>query len=314
MQISEGYAALHGFPEGMTEIARRKCLAGVHREDIERVERARSEAFGERRAEYSVEYRIIRPGDELLWVETRCFISYDGEGRPKRVVGVSIDTTDRKHAEEHQSLMIAELDHRVKNVLACVEAVAQHTRDTAKSMDDFLQVLEGRLHSLANTHSLLSRNRWQGVSIAELVRSELAPCMKDGNTLIEGPEIVLCAEATQPVSMVLHELATNATKYGALSNGHGLVSVRWKYRSNGHGKRLAIEWRETGGPPIASPSPSGYGTSVIHDLIPYELGGDVDYVLAPEGIRCKLEIPAKWFVGRKQARRTQPRASAELLN
>jgi two-component sensor histidine kinase len=210
------------------------------------------------------------------------------------MVGVSIDVTERRQAEDHKSLLIAELDHRVKNTLACVAAIAHSTRDTAKSMDDFVRVLDGRIQSLANTHSLLSRNRWQGVSIAELVRGELAPCMKDGNTLIDGPDTILAAEATQPVSMVLHELATNATKYGALSSRSGRVSVRWELQRNSH-NRLALDWRETGGPPIVNTGPSGYGSSVIRDLIPYELDGSVNYVLAPEGVRCRVEIPAKWL-------------------
>ena len=120
MQISEGYAAIHGFPEGTVEKARSECLADVHPDDIGQVKQLRSEAFRERRREYSVEYRIIRAGGEVRWVETRCFISYDGEGRPHRVVGVSIDITERKRAEEHQRKLVAELDHRVKNVLATV--------------------------------------------------------------------------------------------------------------------------------------------------------------------------------------------------
>jgi PAS domain S-box-containing protein len=112
MQISEGYAAIHGFSEGTAEIGRSECLAGVHPDDIRRVEQSRSEAFREHRRECNVEYRIIRADGEVRWVETRCFISYNGEGRPHRVVGVSIDITGRKQAEEHQRVLVAELDHR----------------------------------------------------------------------------------------------------------------------------------------------------------------------------------------------------------
>jgi len=104
------------------------------------------------------------------------------------------------------------------------------------------------------------------------------------------------AEAAQTLAMVLHELATNAAKYGALSNCSGQVSVIWRWRSNESEFRgLALEWQETGGPPVGTPHSSGHGTSVIRDLIPYELGGTVDYVLAPDGVRCKLEIPAPWL-------------------
>ena len=135
MQISEGYAAIHDLPERTAEIARSECLAAVHPDDIARVKLFRSEAFHEQRREYNVEYRIIRPSDEIRWVETRCFISYDAVGYPKRVVGVSIDITERKRAEEHLQAMNAELDHRVKNVLATVSAVAGQTLNASSSME-----------------------------------------------------------------------------------------------------------------------------------------------------------------------------------
>jgi two-component sensor histidine kinase len=185
----------------------------------------------------------------------------------------------------------------VKNVLACVAAVAQHSREFSKSADEFFKVLNGRINALANTHALLSRSRWQGVGLDELVRTELAFCAKEGSALIEGPQVALTAEATQPVAMVLHELATNAAKYGALSNGHGQVSVRWRRPSRGRSSgKLVLEWRERGGPPVIAPKAIGYGTSVIRDLIPYELDGVVDYELARDGACCRLEIPAKWLI------------------
>jgi len=142
----------------------------------------------------------------------------------------------------------------------------------------------------------LSRSRWEGVGLAELVRTELAFWAKAKSTLIEGPEIELAAEATQPVAMVLHELATNAAKYGALSSADGRVLVRWRRPPKGQPSgKLVLEWRETGGPPVAAPNAKGFGTSVICDVIPYELGGAVHYELAREGARCRLEIPAKWW-------------------
>src|SRR5262245_61305858 len=175
MQISEGYAAIHGFPEGIAEIARSECLATVHPDDIEQVNQLRSEAFDVHRSEYSVEYRIIRAGGEVRWVETRCFISYNGTGRPHRVVGVSIDITERKRVEEQQRALLAELDHRVKNALSTVSALVSHTRQGSRSVADFVAALDGRIRSMAATHELLSFHRWHGVSLMELVMRELAP-------------------------------------------------------------------------------------------------------------------------------------------
>ena len=296
MQISGGYAAIHGFPEGTTEIARSECLAGVHPDDIGRVEQFRSEAFRDRRREYNVEYRIIRPGGELRWVETRCFLSFGGGGHPHRVVGVSIDITDRKRVEEQQRTLLAELDHRVKNALATVSAVVSQTGQGSRSVADFVAALGGRIRSMATSHELLSSRRWQGVSLTELVRRELAPYATRYNNEINGPSILLKPEAGQAMAVVLHELATNAAKYGALSTKDGRVSIRWDRHLNGHPRsHLVFEWQEIGGPPVVALGKSSYGTSTIRDLIPYEFGGTVDLVLAPEGVRCRLELPADWL-------------------
>ena len=295
MQISEGYAAIHGFPEGTSEIARSECLAGVHPDDLGRVERLRNEALRERRREYNVEYRIIRPGGELRWVETRCFLSFADTGHPYRVVGVSIDITERKRAEEHLQAMNAELDHRVKNVLATASAVAAQTLNASSSLEHFVAAFDGRLRSMAQTHELLSERRWRGIPLAELLRRELAPYAGGNNAEIGGPEVILTAEAGQTLAMVFHELATNAAKHGAFSSREGKVAVDWRRQSNGAGAGLVIEWQETGGPPAKAESKAGYGISVICELIPHELAGKVNHVLTPEGARCQLELPDRWI-------------------
>jgi PAS domain S-box-containing protein len=298
-------AAAYGKSEGM-EITTDEWHARVHRDDVQRLRAEHIRAFKERRSELTSEFRFVRPGGEVRCFETRSLIAYDNTGRAERMTGVYIDVTERRRAEDHKSLLIAELDHRVKNVLACVAAVAQRSRECSRSADEFLEVLNGRINSLANTHALLSRSHWQGVDLEELVRGELAFCASEEREFIGGPRVDLAPEATQPVAMVLHELATNAAKYGALSNGNGRVSVQWRWQSNGSsGSKLVIAWRETGGPQVAPASGAGYGTSVIRDLIPYELGGAVDFVLAREGIRCRLEIPAKWLSNFTRSRRTR---------
>jgi two-component sensor histidine kinase len=148
---------------------------------------------------------------------------------------------------------------------------------------------------MAATHELLSSHRWQGLSLIELIRRELAPYATSNNTEIEGPAILLKPEAGQAMAMVLHELATNAAKYGALSTSNGRVSIRWYQRLNGQAQQpLMLEWQEIGGPPVVAPGRPGYGTSTIRDLIPYEFGGVVDYALTPEGVRCRVELPADW--------------------
>jgi PAS domain S-box-containing protein len=294
MQVSEGYAALHGFPEGTTEVGRSECLASVHPDDIGRLHQFHIEAFQACRREYCVEYRIIRAGVEVRWVETRCFITYNGSGHPHRVVGVSIDITERKRVEEQQRILVAELDHRVKNVLATVSAIVAQTLDTRSSVADFVTALDSRIKSLARTHELLSQSRWSGVSLTEIARRELAPYAAD-NVQIGGPCVTLRAEAAQVMAMVLHELTTNAAKYGAFSDRNGRVSLRWWWLRNGSQGRLAIEWQEIGGPQVLPPSQRGYGAAVIGEIIPFELNGKSDLAFARDGVRCRMEIPAEWI-------------------
>ena len=180
-------------------------------------------------------------------------------------------------------MLVAELDHRVKNVLATVSAIASRTQDSNLSGSDFAARLAGRIQSMAVTHELLSCRQWKGISVRELVRRELAPYMAKGNTDISGPDLTLGAEAGRTVSMVLHELTTNAVKHGALSTNDGRVSVRWTRARNGASDAcLCIEWQETGGPAVQTAQRPGYGTEVIRNLVPYELGGTVDLVFACE--------------------------------
>ena len=289
MQISEGYAAIHGLPEGTTETSRSEWKRRVHPEDLPRKLAVEIEAFRQRRGEYGAEYRIVRHG-ELRWVESRGFISYDSDGSAQRIIGVNIDITERKQAQEHQSVLIAELDHRVKNVLATVSAVAGQTLTTSSTMSHFVAALDGRIRSMATAHELLSTRRWQGMPMAELLRRELAAYTSSNNTKIDGPEIMLSAEAGQAMATVIHELVTNAAKYGALSTQSGHVSVRWYRKLNGS-PQFVLVWQETGGPRVEAPRKSGYGTGVVRNLIPYEFGGTVDLSFAPEGVRCRLDIP-----------------------
>jgi len=248
---------------------------------------------GEPSTQYEVEILTKAGARRILEVNSKLIA--DATGKPIAIHAIARDITERREAMQAEA-QVAELDHRVKNVLATVIAVSQRTRDGRTSMDDFLSAFDGRIQSMADAHSLLSGGRWQGVNLAQLVHQELAPCMAPLNTKVDGPDIVLTPDATQPVALVLHELATNAAKYGALSSPKGHVSVQWRQQTSGHAPgTLVLDWKETAGPPIPASISPGYGTSVIKELMPYELGGAVDLVFAPEGVKCRLEIPQKWL-------------------
>jgi two-component sensor histidine kinase len=204
-----------------------------------------------------------------------------------------------RREREQKNALISELDHRVKNLLASVSVIASRTQESSRTMDEFVAALNSRIKSMAITHELLSHRGWQRIPLAELVGHELAPYAINGNTQIDGPDVALTAEAAQVLAMVIHELATNAAKFGAISVESGRVAVRWSFVANGYAERaLSIEWEESGGPQVLPPTRSGLGTSVVRELIPYELGGNVVHVYRSEGVHCKLEIPATWLTTR----------------
>ncbi len=243
---------------------------------------------------WTITFGIGHFGDSALPIGDRIM------GAQAAILGVALCTyvlaalfAERRRAEARQDLLIAELDHRVKNVLARVAVVTMHTRQASKTMDEFVQALDGRIQSMAAAHSLLSQSRWGGVGLTDLIRRQLAPYTTDANTQIGGPEVMLTAAETQAVAMVIHELVTNAAKYGALSSPDGRVSVSWDRTGADAAAILRITWRELGGPPVTAPVQSGYGSSLIQDLIPHELGGTIDLVFPLDGACCKIEIPLK---------------------
>ncbi len=191
--------------------------------------------------------------------------------------------------ERHQRQLIAELDHRVKNILAQVSAVGSATRQGSRSIGEFLGSLDGRMQSMAAAHTLLSKNGWHSIRLDALVRNQLAPYMTGANIAISGPDAMLASAEIQALSRVLHELATNAAKYGALSIPGGQVSVSWDRERNG----VSLVWRELGGPLVADEVQSSYGSDLIRELIPHELGGTVDLVFAAEGVSCRIWIPVR---------------------
>ena len=240
---------------------------------------------------YKKTFRFRCPDGRDIWLEESSIAEFDATGRFLRLKGLTLDITERKQSEERQGLLIAELDHRVKNLLARVAVISSYTRQGSNSMDQFVQVLDRRIQSMAAAHSLLSQSRWSGVNIADLVHSQLAPYATTANTTIGGPDVTLTPTVTQAVAMALHELVTNAVKYGALSSPSGHVAVNWHQPVDGESGRVKIEWRESGGPPVVKSAKTGYGTSLIREMIPHELGGAVNLAFLTEGVCCQIDVP-----------------------
>ena len=264
----------------------------VHPDDFDRCLKTYVDAFDARQT-FTMVYRLRRNDGEYRWVLDNGIPLWEPAGEFAGYMGSCIDITEHKRAEEKQGVLIAELDHRVKNILAQVAVVAVSTRQDSHSIDEFLRSLNGRIQSMAAAHTLLSKSGWQSVGLDALVRNQLAPYVTDTNVTISGTDIMLTAAEVQAVAKVLHELVTNAAKHGALSISGGHVSVNWDRKPNGDRTNLSIVWQELDGPTVKSEVQSSYGTNLIRNLIPHELGGKIDLVLASEGVSCRIEIPIR---------------------
>jgi PAS domain S-box-containing protein len=244
-------------------------------------------------AERIENYETVRLRKDGSSVDVSLTISVvkNAEGEIAGASAIYRDITRRKRAEAHEKTLMAELDHRVKNVLSRVDMVFTSSRNGSSSIDEFTRSVKGRIQSMAAAHSLLSQKGWRGVGLEALVRNQLAPYASDANVAIRGTDVILTPAAIQAMGMVLHELVTNAAKYGAFSVPNGSVEVSWDRKPNGHTASLVFAWREFGGPPRAVETKSGYGTRLIRELVPYELGGMVDLEFAAAGVNCRIEFP-----------------------
>lgn len=207
----------------------------------------------------------------------------DSRGAIVAVGGISTDITARKRAEELRLLLAREVDHRAKNALAAVQAIAMLT--TADTVKDFRKALMGRIQAMAKAHTLLAANRWSGGDLGTLVRDELQAW--EDRVRAEGPPVELAAETVQACALALHELATNAAKYGALSCPTGMVQVGWTLDSG----TVRLVWRESGGPPVTSPGRQGIGTELLFLGIENQAGGQVRLDWDTGGLVCRLDLP-----------------------
>jgi two-component sensor histidine kinase len=200
--------------------------------------------------------------------------------------------TERDHALLHQKRLVAELDHRVKNTLATVVALAERSAAEADGVDDFQQRLIGRIRAIARTHEGLARSNWEPMKVADVVAMTLSPFGGNGSSRLVagGDNVTLTAAEVAPLTMVLHELATNAAKHGAWSRDDGRVAIEWKQSGE---TPLRVSWHEAGGPPLAGPPNPGFGLRLIEGIVGHQLGGDADLDFRSEGLLCTFQIPVE---------------------
>jgi PAS domain S-box-containing protein len=288
---------IHRRPRGSFGRSFEAVLAEVHPEDRPRVEAAVRRAL-EGGDEYEVEYRLAHAD---VWVQGKGRVVRDASGAPTRMAGICWDVTERKRMEERQRLLLAELNHRVKNTLGVVSAIAQQTLQRHESPEEFRAAFTQRLAAMARRHDLLMQSNWEGAPLSRLVEQELAPHrgLARAELALEGDDVLLTPPAALSLGLALHELATNASKYGALSTPAGAVTVQSRLEAEGGDARLRILWRERGGPRIAGPpSRRGFGSTLLERGLAYELGGEVKLLYPADGLRCEVTLPFDARIGR----------------
>ncbi|MDP2085873.1 MAG: HWE histidine kinase domain-containing protein [Gemmobacter sp.] len=266
----------------------------IEPEERQRV-RAAIKAAIDTQSVLSFEHHMRRSDGTRVWVHSCAVPLKDARGEITEWFGTATDISERKEAERHQSMLMAELDHRVKNVLAVVQSIAlQSFRDKGVSGAEAAERFVGRLTALAHSHALLARNRWEGASLRALLYDALAPCQDQrvGRIAIEGPDILLTPKSAQTLSLAFHELATNSVKYGALSNAEGRVTVAWRGDDDVQTGLLHLSWQESDGPPIeVAPKRSGFGSRLVKQALAFELGGEVALDFERTGLSVTMRLP-----------------------
>jgi PAS domain S-box-containing protein len=279
----------------------------LHPDDVEKVSKEIAEALDPVDPKRAVnQFRLQGQHGETRWVETLGQGYFERTGPERRgvcIVGTCQDITERKEREEKEHLLMREINHRAKNMLSVVHAIAHQT--ATKNPEDFIARFSERIQALSANQDLLVRNEWNGVEAADLVHAQLAPFIGliGSRIAVHGPRVRLTASSAQAVGLALHELATNAGKYGALSNDRGRVDITWDVSMSdasnsdartrdASGDTFTMSWRESGGPPVSLPKRRGFGSIVMDVMAGRSLGGRVDLDYAPPGVTWRLTCPA----------------------
>ncbi len=236
--------------------------------------------------QYDVEYRVKQLDGSWRWLSAWGLVEFEGDGREKKpvaITGASRDLTDQKRAEEAERLLLDELNHRVKNTLATVQAIVALTLRAASDLPSARQALDRRIQSMAQAHDLLTSRSWTGANLVDVVTRAIA-AFTPAQVIFSGPAVEISAKHVLALSLAFHELATNATKYGALSCSEGRVVVGWDVQEG----MLRLDWEETGGPPVVTPVRKGFGSRLLEELVIRDLGGRTKLNYEASGVRCSI--------------------------
>ena len=266
------------------------CHAHIHPDDRERVVKGMEEAVRSGAPTWEDDFRYRTANGSYLDVYDRGTIIRDGDGNAQRFVGVMQDVTSRNAVSEAYKALAGEMAHRVNNVVAVVSGLFRQTLRTSTSLDMLAESFGSRLQALVFANTAILRNSGKGASLTELAEVQLAPYLASGRVHISGGALIVPERLAQPLALAFNELATNALKYGALSNEKGIVDLSWTLSSENGATSLAISWIESGGPPVVKPIRSGVGSKLIQWGV---TGAVVDQQFRTEGFTCSLKVPVR---------------------
>ncbi len=294
VQMSPQLRRMLGQPPHHGELAMDAAWSFVHEEDREQARSRASDIVKGRKPHYESEFRIVRTDGEVRWVIDRGqTVISPQSGKPVRATGILIDITERKQAELHQQLLLKELSHRVKNTLAIIQSIAMQTLRTSLDPANFAEVFTARLFALSRAHNLLTQSAWTGAVLDEIIAEAVAPF--DSNPgrrafAVSGTPVQIEANMTIALTLMFHELLTNAAKYGALATPSGNVSIDWHVTGAECDRQVSLHWKESGGPPVSAPARTGFGTRLLQ-MSAEQLSGKIVFDYQPGGLRCDLTFP-----------------------
>lgn len=288
---SDECKAICGRPPGYP-LSLQELQDAIHPDDLLIQTEALEKAVADR-APMEAEYRLHTPSGEERWVQIRGQANYRADGTPISLIGTTQDITERKRAEGHRAMLANELSHRVKNMLASLQAIVAQTMRRATSVKDAGETLEARIQAMSAANDLLVRGSFESASITDLLTQTLTPFgVEDRDRFrLAGPDMPLPPRLVTSLALALHELATNATKYGALSNADGEIHIDWKVLDEAHPHRLHLSWAERNGPRVERTSRIGFGTQLIQRVLAHETGGTADLSYDPDGVRFTAVAP-----------------------
>jgi PAS domain S-box-containing protein len=297
--LSPAFDRIYGFPGEELLDANPQCWASLIVPDDRAAALGRLEEVKSGKAVVH-EFRVVRASDGAFrWIRSTDFPLFDEHDRVQRIGGIAEDVTEAKLAAEHQGVLLAELQHRVRNIMAQIRSITARTGERAETVSEYADLMAGRLLTFARVQALLTRSANIGARILDIINDELAAqAGHPEQYTLHGPDLVLAPKTAEVLTLAVHELTTNALKYGGLSVPDGRVTARWTTFERGGASWLGLDWIESGAPTsspadLSAPRRRGFGSEMIEGRIPYELGGRGELSIHPGGARCRLEFPLR---------------------